>query len=236
MLLKMTPYNEIGPHNISQMPGVNIQVSSYKKFEVTHVSKRGILISHFIKGENIGRMEMYLCLPLHTTHSDTEFWSSLIYIQIIAYVKSNDKYTVCWMKMNHVTTPYPSPITSIIPYLCFGSETCTPSPSPITCMIPYLFDSSETCNPPPSPSTYMISYLFDGSATCNPRPSLITSTIPYKMTVPVWWEWDIVLLVSPSLIPTPLSDWMVSPDVSLWLSGLSLLYWKKTRHRKLCSS
>lgn len=50
------------------------------------------------KGENIGRMEMYLCLPLHTTHSDTEFWSSLIYIQIIAYVKSNDKYTVCWMK------------------------------------------------------------------------------------------------------------------------------------------
>lgn len=42
MLLKMTPYNEIGPHNISQMPGVNIQVSSYKKFEVTHVSKRGI--------------------------------------------------------------------------------------------------------------------------------------------------------------------------------------------------
>lgn len=46
MLLKMTPYNEIGPHNISQMPGVNIQVSSYKKFEVTHVSKRGILISH----------------------------------------------------------------------------------------------------------------------------------------------------------------------------------------------
>lgn len=73
MLLKMTPYNEIGPHNISQMPGVNIQVSSYKKFEVTHVSKRGILISHFIKGENIGRMEMYLCLPLHTTHSDTEF-------------------------------------------------------------------------------------------------------------------------------------------------------------------
>lgn len=215
MLLKMTPYNEIGPHNISQMPGVNIQVSSYKKFEVTHVSKRGILISHFIKGENIGRMEMYLCLPLHTTHSDTKFWSSLIYIQIIAYVKSNDKYTVCWMKMNHVTTPYPSPITSIIPYLCFWSETCTPSPSPSTCMIPYLFD---------------------GSATCNPRPSLITSTIPYKMTVPVWWEWDIVLLVSPSLIPTPLSDWIVSPDVSLWLSGLSLLYWKKTRHRKLCSS
>lgn len=48
MLLKMTPYNEIGPHNISQMPGVNIQVSSYKKFEVTHVSKRGILISHLI--------------------------------------------------------------------------------------------------------------------------------------------------------------------------------------------
>lgn len=172
MLLKMTPYNEIGPHNISQMPGVNIQVSSYKKFEVTHVSKRGILISHFIKGENIGRMEMYLCLPLHTTHSDTEFWSSLIYIQIIAYVKSNDKYTVCWMKMNHVTTPYPSPITSIIPYLCFGSETCTPSPSPITCMIPYLFDSSETCNPPPSPSTYMISYLFDGSVTCNTPPPL----------------------------------------------------------------
>lgn len=69
MLLKMTPYNEIGPHNISQMPGVNIQVSS----EVTHVSKRGILNSHFIKGENIGRMEMYLCLPLHTTHSDTKF-------------------------------------------------------------------------------------------------------------------------------------------------------------------
>lgn len=33
MLLKMTPYNEIGPHNISQMPGVNIQVSSYKKCE-----------------------------------------------------------------------------------------------------------------------------------------------------------------------------------------------------------
>lgn len=181
------------------------------------MSKRGILISHFIKGENIGRMEMYLCLPLHTTHSDTKFWSSLIYIQIIAYVKSNDKYTVCWMKMNHVTTPLtPPPLLLLYPTCVLGVRHVPPLPPPA--LVWY-----HTC-------------LMVVRLAPPPCPSLITSMIPYKMTVPVWWEWDIVLLVSPSLIPTPLSDWMVSPDVSLWLSGLSLLYWKKTRHHKSCSS
>lgn len=135
--------------------------------------------------------------------------------------------------------PTPPPLLLLYPTCVLGVRHVPPLPPPSlvwyhTCLIVVRH---VTPLPPPALIWYRTCLMVVWLATPPPLcPSLITSTIPYKMTVPVWWEWDIVLLVSPSLIPTPLSDWMVSPDVSLWLSGLSLLYWKKTRHRKLCSS
>lgn len=77
MLLKMTPYNEIGPNNISETPGVHIQVSYYKNLKLLTWAGEEYRFPILYKGENIGRMEMYLCLSLHTNHNDTEFCSSL---------------------------------------------------------------------------------------------------------------------------------------------------------------
>lgn len=75
MLLKMTPYNEIGPRNISQMPGVHIHVSYYKNLKLLMWAREEYWFPIFYKGENMVRM--YLNLSLHTNHNDTEFCSSL---------------------------------------------------------------------------------------------------------------------------------------------------------------